>query len=597
MKKTLIALFAASLLAGCGGSDDTSPSVDDPIVQTDTVPDSFNFRMAFNVPINESVESETITISGIDAPSPITIENGEYAVNGGSFTSEEGVVENGDNVVVRNQAPSLYLDKNAEGGIANTSTVLTIGGVEGVFASFAFQASDTLDVTPNEFTVGPFEGQVPGASITSDPVVIQGVDTAVKIANTGGSISIDGGEFQEGVVEAQEGQSVVFAFTAQDEFETTEFELISIGDIVQSVDITTLSEDELPNDADELLGALGLTFEDVTPTVVTGALPNDGSNPLPAISSVPSVITSQPNSMERVDVIFDIDSPLAAFYLTVKGAKQYLKYVKPELSETPTDSEAISFTFVVPEDIEDGDFCLTLSAIDDVGLISASEDICVTVDADAPSQGRTILFADFAPNSTLQTLDFDNGAVEVIGQTGFQLTDIAYFDGKLYGVTFRKLIEINVETGEGTQIGSVGFDDINALDSTADKLLGGTQDEEIIEINTDTGSGDLVSYFVDSVYTSGDFAYDSTNDIMYASVVRPGFSTDYLVTIDPATGENEIVGDIGFDEVFGLAFFRDQLLGLTDNGEFIIINTATGAGTLVENTNAFSAGGAATPMP
>jgi hypothetical protein len=597
MYKFFVVIMTTLLLIGCGGGTDSElPKAQDPVKQVDTTPELFTFLMAFSVPFGATVESQPITVAGINSPTEINVTDGEYSINGGAFSASTRTVINGDSVVVRNVAPELYLDKNAEGGLAHTRTLLNIGGVEAVFASFTFQASDTVDVIPDGFSVGPFSAVTPSSVILSSPITISGVETNVTIANTGGGISIDGGQFQNGLVNATEGQQVVFSFNAPSQYAAQSTELVSIGGTVMGVTIDTKEEPEPPTqNPNDILDALSITLNDVSPNRLTGGFPSSTVNAFPAVNSSPNNIITNQSAKERIDVVFSIDAPLNEIYISVKGATEHLSFKKPVAETTPTGTESISIEVEFSESLQDGDFCLILSAIDNVGLLSDHVDICVTIDADIESQGRTIFFADFSNDSTLSTLDFDNGEVVDIGKVGYELTDIAFFNNRLFGVTFTQLVEIDTVTGVGSVIGSIGYNEVNALEGGPEGLYAGTQKGELLSINIETGEGSFVAFFEGGAYTSGDLAFNTDKTLLYASVVVPSMDDDHLLAINPVTGENEIIGDMTVDKVFGLAFFRGQLLGLTDDGKFIIINTETGRATFVDNTGAFSAGGAATP--
>ena len=73
------------------------------------------------------VISNSVTINGINVPSTISISgnNGEYSINGSSFTAASGSVKNGDSVIVRQTSSSNYL--------VTTLTTLTVGGVSAQF--------------------------------------------------------------------------------------------------------------------------------------------------------------------------------------------------------------------------------------------------------------------------------------------------------------------------------------------------------------------------------------------------------------------------------------------------------------------------------
>lgn len=93
---------------------------------TDTRPDAFSFISQTDVAINSIITSNTIIVSGINTETYITISgNGSYSINGGSYTSAAGTVNNGDTVRVRVTSSSF----------ANmiATTLLNISGVNEVF--------------------------------------------------------------------------------------------------------------------------------------------------------------------------------------------------------------------------------------------------------------------------------------------------------------------------------------------------------------------------------------------------------------------------------------------------------------------------------
>ncbi len=92
----------------------------------DTTPDPFTFAYQIGDPLNTTETSNPITVSGINSPTPISISNGTYSVNGGAYTSDAGTVNNGDTVTVRVNSSS------SPGTMVNAT--LTVGGVSGVFS-------------------------------------------------------------------------------------------------------------------------------------------------------------------------------------------------------------------------------------------------------------------------------------------------------------------------------------------------------------------------------------------------------------------------------------------------------------------------------
>lgn len=125
MLKWLMFVGAFGLLSACGGG--SSDGNNTGTVVTDTTPDSFSFAAQVNTPLNQWVTAQAITVSGINSATAISITNGEFAINGGTFTSSNGSVTNGNTVVVRHMSSA----QNA----TTTNTILTIGGVSATFSS------------------------------------------------------------------------------------------------------------------------------------------------------------------------------------------------------------------------------------------------------------------------------------------------------------------------------------------------------------------------------------------------------------------------------------------------------------------------------
>ena len=122
--------FSISLLfvVSCGGGGSNT--------SRDTTPDAFFFDDLTGVELNEVILSNSITVSGIDAPAPISIVNGEYSINDGDFTAEPGTIELNQQVIVRVRSSTLFQ--------TSTLATLTIGGI-----------SDNFDVTTMGATVPP----------------------------------------------------------------------------------------------------------------------------------------------------------------------------------------------------------------------------------------------------------------------------------------------------------------------------------------------------------------------------------------------------------------------------------------------------------
>lgn len=120
---------------GCSGaligSTFTTSAVDEDCSVTasftgnDSVPGAFGFVTQVGLGLSTLTTSNTITLTGLTAAANISVTNGEYQVNGGSFVSTPGTVNNGDTIAVRHISSASFLTQ--------VTTTLTVGTVQGTF--------------------------------------------------------------------------------------------------------------------------------------------------------------------------------------------------------------------------------------------------------------------------------------------------------------------------------------------------------------------------------------------------------------------------------------------------------------------------------
>lgn len=180
--------------------------------------------------------------------------------------------------------------------------------------------------------------------------------------------------------------------------------------------------------------------------------------------------------------------------------------------------------------------------------------------------------------------DIGQGTTTFIGKTGPGMTDIAINANKLYGITFSSFYSIDHQTGQSTFIRSLGNLGINALEGglTGNTLYTASYNGTFGTLNSDTGEytliGSLGKYKGQWLKSSGDLAFGA-DGTLYATVNNG--RTEYLATIDLNTGKANVLGAIGFGQVYGLVYFNDTLYGTTANKQLLEINPATGQGSLV----------------
>ena len=85
-----------------------------------------SFTPQTGLEVSTQALSNTVTITGINWPSAISVSGGEYAINGGPFLSTAGTVDNRDTVTLRQTSSASYGTR--------TDAVLTVGGVGSSFS-------------------------------------------------------------------------------------------------------------------------------------------------------------------------------------------------------------------------------------------------------------------------------------------------------------------------------------------------------------------------------------------------------------------------------------------------------------------------------
>jgi hypothetical protein len=192
-----------------------------------------------------------------------------------------------------------------------------------------------------------------------------------------------------------------------------------------------------------------------------------------------------------------------------------------------------------------------------------------------PTHASPILWVDDSIGN-LATVDVATGSVNVIGNMGATMTDIAFDpSGNLYGIDFFTLYSINPATAAVTSIGATGTT-LNSLVFNSDGTLY-SANNALYTIDTGTGLATLVGNGGDAYSSSGDLAF--IGDELYLSS-SPG---DQLFRLDKSTGVGTNIGNIGFPSVFGLATNNNVDLFGVSGTQVISVDLATGAGSLLVN--------------
>ncbi len=154
----------------------------------------FAFTPLIDQPLSTLVYSGTAGVSGNTIPAPISISaGGEYAVNGGSWTSASGTVNSGDTVQVRQTTSAsnntetivtLTIDGQSAPFSTTTTSVVGAGYIAVAVDSFAYGYAilsvlgadlpagiDDCYVSPGETRYYSFSGTVPIQTMTVNILV------------------------------------------------------------------------------------------------------------------------------------------------------------------------------------------------------------------------------------------------------------------------------------------------------------------------------------------------------------------------------------------------------------------------------------------
>jgi len=143
----------------------------------DTVPAKFDAPWAYGAVQarrpGEWATSPSVLPDSYNAPTPISIANGEYSLDGGPFTSAPATIAPGQSVRVRAQAPATL-------GAIRLAT-LSIGGMLGAYEVM----STPGDTVPDAFSIAPRLAVAPDAPVESVPIPVTGIESPVQVMLAG----------------------------------------------------------------------------------------------------------------------------------------------------------------------------------------------------------------------------------------------------------------------------------------------------------------------------------------------------------------------------------------------------------------------------
>ena len=150
----------------------------------------------------------------------------------------------GDGIPDHTEAPIFSTPLNSyqgtvAGDAADSDNARTIRNTMDVVAAYRTEASD--DSTPDQFTFTDQTNVALSTTITSNAIIISGINTATTISITGGTYSINGGSYTSADGTVNPDDTVTVQQTSSESHSTTTNTTLTIGGISDTFSVTTIS--------------------------------------------------------------------------------------------------------------------------------------------------------------------------------------------------------------------------------------------------------------------------------------------------------------------------------------------------------------------
>jgi len=246
LKHSTIVLFTSILFAcGSGGDTPTPKPTPEPTpvpapTPTDSTPDAFSFTDVTGAELSVVVESNVITLAGTDTDAAISIAGGEYAIDGGAYTSAAGTIASDQTITVR------VTSANASGGSAETT--LTIDTVAATFSVTSLVQS-TTDSTPDAFSFSDITDAGLDVVVESNEITITGTDTDAAISIAGGEYAIDGGAYTSNAGTIASDQTITVRVTSANASGGSAETTLTIDTVAATFTVTSLVQSNVNSNA------------------------------------------------------------------------------------------------------------------------------------------------------------------------------------------------------------------------------------------------------------------------------------------------------------------------------------------------------------
>jgi parallel beta-helix repeat protein len=287
-----------------------------------TKPNPFGFGAVFAADLNTDVTSEKVTISGIEAPTLVTTDNGVVLINDVVFspiTTQPITIKNGDKLQSRIKSSSLFG--------TTTSANVTVGGVSAVFSvTTKLEPKLSVSVNPNNLSIKLGESKTSEVTIKAENLV---GDTTITVTPING-ISAD----SVVIPASSSSRMAILTVKVASNATTGQFNLpvvASSGGITATTSIAVTIIGTSPTTVSisgyqAIIGLVNKMIASQTPTIMGGTTPYTVSidSPLPAglnFDSVTGTISGTPTIASTLKTytitVMDSSTPVQSATTTV----------------------------------------------------------------------------------------------------------------------------------------------------------------------------------------------------------------------------------------------------------------------------------------
>jgi len=208
------------------------------------IPNTFDFNDVSDAGLNTTITSNQVTITGITQSVAVSSPTNGFqsSVNGGTFSTAAKTITNGQTLRLR------YTTTGNTGETA--STIITVGGSPNVDWNITNQG--TADTDPNYFFFTDVNNAAASSVITSDPVLINGINVPTQVTATDGAeIRVGSGSWVAGSTGTtiNNGQNLRVRITSSADPGGVVETDVTVGSLTDTFTVTTTTANDTTPDA------------------------------------------------------------------------------------------------------------------------------------------------------------------------------------------------------------------------------------------------------------------------------------------------------------------------------------------------------------